>query len=128
MPGTDVPAFGGTSARYRYSRDQAPGPGIECRRAQATDFATRELMDRRVAVLIDSPQDERDRYGRLLAFVERDDSGWVYTAPKSHAPAPHEITCTRTSRHNCNSRSRLLSRKHELPVAGLWGPPCNGGR
>jgi micrococcal nuclease len=39
---------------------------------RATAFATRRLADARVRVVTDPEADQRDRYGRLLAYVSRD--------------------------------------------------------
>jgi micrococcal nuclease len=40
---------------------------------EATDFTTRAVLGKQVTVLIDTASDERDRYGRLLAYVQLPD-------------------------------------------------------
>ncbi|WP_172456959.1 thermonuclease family protein, partial [Nocardia farcinica] len=51
-----------------------PNIPVECWGPEAAAFASNELAGRRVSLSTDPAQDERDRYKRLLAFVDRD--GW----------------------------------------------------
>jgi micrococcal nuclease len=46
---------------------------MECGARAATRMLTRLAEGRRVELISDSTQDERDRYGRLLAYVDRGD-------------------------------------------------------
>lgn len=48
-----------------------PGYPVECGGPQATDAMTRAALGRTVRLRTDPTQDTRDRYGRLLAYVDR---------------------------------------------------------
>ena len=60
----------GRSVRVRILGIDTPERG-DCGFGPATSFATRFLMDQEVALVGDPSQDQRDRYGRLLAYVDR---------------------------------------------------------
>ena len=46
-----------------------PGVGVECGGKRATAFITKLALQKAVTLTTDPSQDERDRYGRLLAYV-----------------------------------------------------------
>lgn len=58
----------------------------ECFGANATDFA-RELLPSGTTVLLTRDEETRDQYGRLLAFVHRDDGLFVNLAMIEHGYA-----------------------------------------
>ena len=54
-----------------------PRKKVECFGKEASAYAKEILMNQKVTVVPDSTQDTRDRYGRLLAYVYREDGLFV---------------------------------------------------
>jgi len=54
-----------------------PRKKVECFGKEASAYAKEILMNQKVTVVSDSTQDTRDRYGRLLAYVYREDGLFV---------------------------------------------------
>ncbi|MEU1981675.1 thermonuclease family protein [Nocardia sp. NPDC019395] len=103
-----------------------PNKPVECRGPEATTFAKQELLNRRVAVMTDSTQDERDDNDRLLAYLERDDSGWIYSVEAARAGVARNYVYDEP----VQLQPQIAAAEQEAQDAGvgLWGPPCNGGR
>ncbi|WP_232491372.1 thermonuclease family protein [Mycobacterium dioxanotrophicus] len=101
-----------------------PGWSVGCFATEAADFATRTLTGRRVALLPDPSQDAHDKYGRTLAYVQRDD-GWNYSIEAVRAGMARAYIY----KNNPASLSPAISAAEDQAKAGhigLWGPPCNG--
>jgi micrococcal nuclease len=101
-----------------------PRKPVQCWGPEATSYAKAQLLGRRARLVLDPTQQTRDRYGRLLAYVVRDDGKdyseaaaragmaryYLYRKPVQHAAAIQAGEQAARSAHR-----------------GLWGPPCNGG-
>ncbi len=85
----------------------------------------RALLDgRRVYLATDPAADTRDRYGRLLAYVWRDDGLFVNLAMLSDGFA-NEYTFDRPYHHR--ARFRAAAREARAAGRGLWAPEtCDG--
>jgi micrococcal nuclease len=106
-----------------------PSEPVQCYGPQATRRVERLLPEgRAVRLETDPTQDDRDRYGRLLAYV--------YTAGRS-GPAGsvnHSLVATGHAKVYVYGGVRFryavpfFKTQHRARKAkrGLWGPPCNG--
>jgi len=73
-----------------------PGTPVECGAKQASAFVKALATGRHVRLITDPTQDTRDRYGRLLAYVELEDgtdvqrevllAGWASVYVYEHRP------------------------------------------
>lgn len=61
---------GGPGHRHRRTRERHPGKPVECGGPAASEAAYTMLSGKRVALVFDPTQSRRDRYDRLLAYVE----------------------------------------------------------
>lgn len=101
-----------------------PGWTVGCFAQEAADFATQTLTGRRVAIVADPSQDPRDKYGRTLAFLVRDD-GWNYSIEAVRSGMAHAYVY----QNNPSRFSPAISAAETAAKAdkvGLWGPKCNG--
>lgn len=101
-----------------------PGWSVGCFAPEAADFASRTLTGRRVALVPDASQDSHDRYGRTLAYVERDD-GWNYSIEAVRAGMAKSYVFN----NNPVELSPAISAAEDEARSGgvgLWGPPCGG--
>ncbi len=101
-----------------------PGWTVGCFAQEAADFATQTLSGRRVAIVGDPSQDPRDKYGRTLAFIIRDD-GWNYSieAVRSGMAHPYVYQNNPSRFSPAISAAETAAKTDKL---GLWGPKCNG--
>lgn len=101
-----------------------PNSPVECWGPEATEFATSNMLGRRVALVTDPTQDRTDRYGRTLAYLVRAD-GWDYSVEAARAGAARSYVYggRPVSRYDA-----IVAAEREARDArrGLWGPPCNG--
>ena len=95
-----------------------PGFTVGCGGPEATEFAKSTLVGQRVAFITDPSQDQRDRYGRTLAYLEKAD-GWDYSVEAARAAWPTP-TSTAVSRSRATHRSTPPNRRPN-PRAGACG-------
>ncbi|MEU4704792.1 thermonuclease family protein [Nocardia salmonicida] len=100
-----------------------PNKPIECWGPEATAFATTELAGRAVTLRIDPTQDERDRYQRLLAYIDRD--GWNYSIEAARAGVARAYIYDH-SPVTLYPQIETAQQQAQAEARGLWGPPCNG--
>ncbi|WP_205699500.1 thermonuclease family protein [Conexibacter sp. SYSU D00693] len=93
-----------------------PGSPVECFGKSAAAFTRRELDGQRVRLERDA--EERDRYGRLLAYVRRDRDGWFHNAELVRQGYAQPLTIPPNVRYA--SRLRDLSRAARRDGRGLW--------
>lgn len=99
-----------------------PRKPVQCWGPEATRWAAEQLRGRQVALSTDPTQDVRDRYGRLLAYVDR--AGWDYSIEAARAGMARTYVYDRPVQ-----RSGLIAAAEQEARAahrGLWGPPCEG--
>lgn len=96
---------------------------VACWSAEATRFARDTLTGRTVQLLLDPTQDEIDRYGRTLAYLELSDSS-SYSVLAAQAGAAFAYTYDTPVQlapqiNTAQAEARTARR-------GVWGPPCFG--
>jgi micrococcal nuclease len=99
-----------------------PRKPVQCWGPEASRWAGEQLRGRRVVLFTDPAQDVRDRYGRLLAYVDRD--GWDYSVEAARAGMARAYTYAKPV-----ARAGLIAAAEQQARAarrGLWGPPCEG--
>lgn len=105
--GVDTPETGGSTRN------------AECFGAQATDFA-RDLLPTGTRVLLTRDEETRDQYGRLLAFVHRDDGLFINLALLEQGYAtPLFFTPNTAMRETFEDAANLARREWR----GFW-PAC----
>lgn len=101
-----------------------PGWSVGCYAAEAADFATRNLVGRRVAVAADPGKDLHDKYGRTLAYIVRDD-GWNYSVESVRSGMAHPYVYGRKP-VSLSPDINAAEAQAKAARVGLWGPQCNG--
>lgn len=101
-----------------------PGATVGCFGPEATDFATRTLLNQPVALIADPTQAATDRYGRTLAYVVKPD-GWNYSveAARAGVAKSYVFDDRPVQKH---PEIQAAQDQARTGVAGLWGPPCGG--
>lgn len=94
-----------------------PGTPVECFANAAAGFNAALVAGRRVRLVTDVEQ--RDRYGRLLAYVYRDGDGLFVNAELVRRGYAQTLTIPPNVRHS--ERLRALARQARDAGAGLWG-------
>ncbi len=94
-----------------------PGSPVECYGKAASSFTRRALGGRRVRVVRDV--EERDRYGRLLAYVYRVSDGRFHNAALVREGYAQPLTIPPNVRHAATFRR--LGREAREAGRGLWG-------
>jgi micrococcal nuclease len=102
-----------------------PNKPVECGGPEATTFATDQLGGRVVSLRTDPTQDERDRYQRLLATVDRD--GWNYSVEAARAGIARAYIYDDTPVTDY-PQIAAAQQQAQAEGRGIWGPPCNGSR
>jgi micrococcal nuclease len=97
---------------------------VECFGQQAADHATEMLTGAKVRLIADPTQDDRDRYGRLLRYVELAD-GTDVNAALIHDGYAFEYT------YDAPYQRQELFRRQEADASaagvGLWSPATCAG-
>ena len=101
-----------------------PRKPVQCFGIEASNKAKELLSGKKVRIEKDSTQGERDKYGRLLAYVFRDDGLFFneYMVKQGYA---HEYTYDTPYKYQAQFKSdEKYARENQL---GLWSPStCNG--
>lgn len=98
---------------------------VGCWGPQAMEFAKSTLLGARVAINTDPTQDQHDRYGRTLSYLDLEKaSGWDYSIETARNGAVH----AHVYGNSPVSRAAEIAAEQEAKAAGrgLWGPPCFG--
>lgn len=101
-----------------------PGFTVGCWGPEATEFAKATLVGQRVAFVTDPSQDERDRYNRTLAYLDKAD-GWDYSVEAARAGVALSYVYGGVP---VARSTQIDTAEQEAQAAGrgLWGPPCFG--
>ena len=99
----------------------APGTPVECFGKAATAYITRMVLGRRVQLELDA--EERDRYGRLLAYVHRKRDGRFVNAALVRDGYAQVLTIPPNVRHA--ETFVRLQREARRAGRGLWDA-CSG--
>ena len=114
--------LGATRENVRYigvdtPETKHPTKGVECFGEQASDFNARLVGGERVRLVRDV--EERDRYGRLLAYVYRARDGLFVNAELARLGYAQPLTIPPDVRHA--ERFATLARQAREHRRGLWG-------
>ncbi len=101
-----------------------PRKPVQCFGKEASERAKELLSGQRVRIETDSTQGERDKYGRLLAYVYRED-GLFYNKVMIEEGYAHEYTYDMP--YTYQAEFRLAQKSAEASGTGLWSPDtCSG--
>lgn len=100
-----------------------PRRGVGCYGPEASAWATRTLLGKRVTLRTDATQDSRDRYGRLLAYVIMANGKDYSTEAARAGVAKYYLYETPVAR---SAQIRAAERAARSAGRGLWGAPCYG--
>jgi len=101
-----------------------PRKTVQCFGKEASNQAKLLLSGKKVFIEMDATQGERDKYGRLLAYVYRDDGLFFndYMVKEGYA---HEYTYNAPYKYQ--TQFKADQKAAELAQKGLWAPQtCNG--
>lgn len=102
-----------------------PRKPVQCFGKEASNYTHQLLDGRRVHLEIEVSQGERDRYGRILAYVRRDDGLFVNQQLVAEGYA-HEYTY-QENEYRYQLEFREAERLARDQQKGLWSPStCNG--
>jgi micrococcal nuclease len=94
-----------------------PGYTVGCWGPEATEFAKSTLLGQRVAFVTDPSQGMYDRFGRTLAYLDKDD-GWDYSVEAARAGAAHSYVY---HGHPSEPTRLPLANRKRRPLAGACG-------
>lgn len=101
-----------------------PRKPVQCFGKEASSKGKELLLGKTVTIEADSTQDTRDKYGRLLVYVYRDD-GLFYNKYMIEQGYAHEYTYEAAYKHQKEFKAAEQSAKTNQK--GLWSPAtCNG--
>ena len=96
-----------------------PRKPIQCFGREASNKAKELLSGRKVRIEMDPTQGDRDKYGRLLAYVHRDD-GLFYNEYMIRQGYAHEYTYDTPYKYQTTFKAAQISA--EAAQLGLWSP------
>ena len=101
-----------------------PRKPVQCFGKEASNKAKELLTNKKVRIEKDSTQGERDKYGRMLAYIFRDD-GLFYNKYIIEQGYAHEYTYNTPYKYQSEFKvAEKYARENQL---GLWSPnTCNG--
>lgn len=102
-----------------------PGVSVECGGPDASKLMHHLAAGRTVRLETDPTQDERDRYGRLLAYVYPEGSDKTLQE-RMLAAGRAEVYVYGGKEFKLVDRFRRAAEAAEQAGKGTWGPPCNG--
>lgn len=101
-----------------------PRKPVQCFGKEASNKAKELLSGKKVKIETDSTQGDRDKYGRLLAYVYRED-GLFYNKHMIEQGYAHEYTYGTPYKYQ--SEFKTAQKKAQSSQLGLWSPnTCNG--
>lgn len=94
----------------------------QCHAGAARDAAERVLDGKTVQLVSDPKNDDRDRYDRLLRYVDVvDDGGQTSDAGRTLLRAGHARTYVRAATHTRHDSYRYAANRAKAAGRGLWG-------
>lgn len=96
-----------------------PRRPVECFGKQASDKAKEILSGRRVRIETDSSQDVRDKYGRLLGYIYRDDGLFLN---KFMITEGYAYEYTYRLPYKYQTEFKAAQKSAEAAEKGLWAP------
>lgn len=101
-----------------------PRKPVQCFGVEASNRAKALLSGQKVRIEQDSTQDTRDKYGRLLAYMYRDD-GLFFNKSMVADGYAYEYTYDKPYKYQAEFKAAQLAAQSEQK--GLWSPDtCNG--
>jgi endonuclease YncB( thermonuclease family) len=101
-----------------------PRKPVQCFGKEASDKAKELLSGKKVKIETDSTQGDRDKYGRLLAYVYRED-GLFYNKHMIEKGYAHEYTYGTPYKYQ--SEFKTAQKNAQSSQLGLWSPnTCDG--
>jgi micrococcal nuclease len=101
-----------------------PRKPVQCFGKEASNKAKELLSGKKVKIEIDSTQGDRDKYGRLLTYVYRED-GLFYNKHMIEQGYAHEYTYGTPYKYQ--SEFKTAQKNAQSSQLGLWSPnTCNG--
>lgn len=102
-----------------------PRKPVQCFGREASEWTKHTLEKRTVRIETDPSQGERDKYGRMLAFVWRDDGLFVNQALIEEGYA-HEYTYASVP-YKYQEAFQMAEHDADVGERGLWSPSsCSG--
>lgn len=102
-----------------------PRRPVQCFGKEASNHLKEVLTDRSVRLLADASQDDKDKYGRLLRYVFRDD-GLAMNAELVWSGFAQEYTYK--TPHRFQKEFRTYQAEAQSEERGLWAPTACGGK
>lgn len=102
-----------------------PRRPVQCFGKEASDHLKEMLTDRSVRLLADASQDDKDKYGRLLRYVFRND-GLAINAELVWSGFAQEYTYK--TPHRFQKEFRAYQAEAQSQGRGLWSPAACGGK
>jgi micrococcal nuclease len=102
-----------------------PQEPVQCWGPEASAYAERTLLEKRVSLYTDPTQAVRDTYGRLLAYVVLADGGADYSVAAVGAGAARSYVYAGKPVSNSAAIAAAEQRARSDGL-GVWGPPCYG--
>jgi len=96
-----------------------PRKPVECFGLEASNVAKEALAGKRVYIEMDSTQGERDKYGRLLAYVYRED-GFFFN--KSMILSGYAYEYTYDTSYKYQNEFKEAQKDAEINQRGFWAP------
>lgn len=101
-----------------------PRKPVQCFGKEASNKAKELLAGKKISIESDSTQGDRDKYGRLLVYVRRDD-GLFYNKHMIEQGYAHEYTYNLPYKYQTEFKAAQKAAQEAL--RGLWSPSaCNG--
>lgn len=101
-----------------------PRKPVQCFGKEASNKAKELLGGKKVSIESDPTQGDRDKYGRLLVYIRRDD-GLFYNKYMIEQGYAHEYTYNLPYKHQAEFKTAQKAAQEAL--RGLWSPSsCNG--
>ena len=101
-----------------------PRKSVQCFGREASNKAKELLGGKKVRIELDASQGERDKYGRLLAYLYRDD-GIFYNRYMIEQGYAHEYTYNIPYKYQAEFKT--AQKAAQTAHIGLWSPTtCNG--
>lgn len=102
-----------------------PRRPVQCFGKEASNHLKEILTNRNVRLLADASQDDKDKYGRLLRYVFRDD-GLAINAELVWSGFAQEYTYK--TPHRFQKEFRAYQTEAQTAERGLWSPTTCGGK
>jgi micrococcal nuclease len=121
---TIVISYNGTDTKVRLlgintPETVDPRKTVECFGKEASLYTKQLLQDRQVSIVFDQTQGEKDKYGRLLAYVYRDDGLFIN---KELVLGGYAYEYTYHTPYLFQKEFKDAQRDAEQGQKGLWNP------